>query len=144
MPKRSIPDILVSVRALTSIPTVSPTRVPERTTTDLRSKRVDESFSKSLAFKSQRAYQQDLQRFLNWTEQSWAEITPRQVALFKRHLMQSDPETGNRILSDATVNRTLGTLKNFYGWLFRSQYVSRPQQKWIDKTEKSRQPKIKT
>jgi len=63
---------------------------------------------------SQRAYQQDLQRFLNWTEQSWAEITPRQVALFKRHLMQSDPETGNRILSDATVNRTLGTLKNFY------------------------------
>jgi len=35
----------------------------------------------------------------------------RQVALFKRHLMQSDPETGNRILSDATVNRTLGTLK---------------------------------
>jgi len=58
-----------------------------------------------------------------------------QVALFKRHLM-SDP-TGNRILSDATVNRTLGTLKNFYGWLFRLQYVSR------DPTTEVDRPKLK-
>lgn len=62
-------------------------------------KRIEEFLqARSLALKSQQAYQQDLQRFLNWTEQSWAEVTPKQVALFKRYLMRSDPETGKRIL----------------------------------------------
>ena len=32
--------------------------------------------------------------------------------------------TTQRALSDATVRRILGTLKNFYGWLVRSRYVS--------------------
>lgn len=140
MARHSIPDIqIVPVRAKLNAPVAAPAvSTVTGTATDLREKRIEEFLqARSLALKSQRAYQQDLQRFLNWTEQSWVEITPRQVALFKRHLMQKDPETGNRVLSDATVNRTLGTLKNFYGWLFRSQYVSR------DPTTEVDRPKLK-
>ncbi|WP_242541941.1 tyrosine-type recombinase/integrase [Leptolyngbya sp. Cla-17] len=92
---------------------------------DLRSLRVDEFLqARSLAPKSQKAYRQDLQCFLNWTDKGWAEITPRQVAQFKAHLMRQDLETGRRSLSDATVRRILGTLKNFSGWMVRSRYVS--------------------
>ena len=107
--------------------TVSPTR-PDLT--DLREERVKEFLqARSLAPKSQKAYRQDLQYFLNWTDKRWAEITPRQIAQFKAYLMRQDLETGKRSLSDATVRRILGTLKNFYGWLVRSRYVSiNPQQ----------------
>ena len=102
--------------------TVSPTR-PDLT--NLREERVKEFLqARSLAPKSQKAYRQDLQCFLNWTDKGWAEVTPRQIAQFKAHLMRKDLETGRRSLSDATVRRVLGTLKNFYGWMVRSRYVS--------------------
>lgn len=58
------------------------------------------------------------------TERNWEEVTPRIVAQFKTHLLRTDPEDGLRVLADATVSRSLGTLKNFYGWMFRSRYVS--------------------
>lgn len=140
MPRHSIPDIqIVPVRAKLNAPVAaSAISTVTGTAIDLREKRIEEFLqARSLAPKSQRAYQQDLQRFLNWTEQSWAEVTPRLVAMFKRYLMREDLETGKRVLSDATVNRTLGTLKNFYGWLFRSQYVSR------DPTTEVDRPKLK-
>ena len=140
MPSRLIPDIqIVPVAGKLNAPAAAPAVSPVTgSATDLREKRIEEFLqARSLAPKSQRAYQQDLQRFLNWTEQSWAEVTPRQVALFKRHLMREELETGKRVLADATVNRTLGTLKNFYGWLLRSQYVSR------DPTTEVDRPKLK-
>ncbi len=80
--------------------------------------------ARSLSPKSQVAYRQDLNRFLDWTDRNWEDINPRQVAQFKQYLLRQDPETNGRVLSDATVSRTLGTLKNFYGWMFRSRYVS--------------------
>jgi len=106
--------------------------------TDLRSRRVDEFMqARSLAPKSQRAYRQDLQRFRDWTQSNWSEVTPRQIAQFKHYLLRLDPETDKRVLSDATVSRTLGTLKNFYGFLFRSRYVSH------DPTTEVARPKLK-
>jgi integrase/recombinase XerD len=51
-------------------------------------------------------------------------VTPRQVAQFKAHLLRQEEGTTQRVLSDATVRRILGTLKNFYGWLVRSRYIS--------------------
>ncbi|MBM0745521.1 tyrosine-type recombinase/integrase (plasmid) [Phormidium sp. CLA17] len=102
--------------------TVSPTRLD---LTNLREERVKEFLqARSLAPKSQKAYRQDLQCFLNWIDKGWAEVTPRQIAQFKAYLMRQDLETGRRSLSDATVRRILGTLKNFYGWMVRSRYVS--------------------
>ncbi|MCY7322075.1 MAG: phage integrase N-terminal SAM-like domain-containing protein [Phormidesmis sp. CAN_BIN36] len=90
---------------------------------DLRELRIEEFLqARSLAPRTQKAYRQDFQQFLNWSDQAWAEITPRQIAQFKAHLMQTDLETAQRVLSDATVRRVLGTLKNFLGWMTRSRY----------------------
>lgn len=92
--------------------------------TDLRSLKIEEYLqARSLAPKTQRAYRHDFQHFLRWTNSAWAEVTPRQVTQFKQHLMRT--EDGKRVLSDASVKRILGTLKAFYGWLWRSGYVDR-------------------
>ena len=92
--------------------------------TDVREARVEEFLqARSIAPKTQKAYRQDLQQFLNWSGKSWAEITPRQIAQFKAHLLRIDGKTEQRVLSDATVRRVLGTLKNFLGWMTRSRYL---------------------
>ncbi|NDJ18540.1 tyrosine-type recombinase/integrase [Myxacorys almedinensis] len=92
--------------------------------TDLRLLRVEEYLqARSLSVKTQRAYRQDLQHFLRWTDKAWAAVTARQITQFKTHLLRT--EDGERVLSDATVKRILGTLKAFYGWLWRSGYVDR-------------------
>lgn len=92
---------------------------------NFRELRVEEFLqARSLAPKTQKAYRQDLQQFLDWNDQSWAGVTPRQIAQFKAHLMRTDVETGQRVLSDATVRRVLGTIKNFFGWMTRSRYIS--------------------
>ncbi len=127
MSSRSIPDIqIIPARAQSTLDSVLPAGKPKaRTVKDLRQERIKEFLqARSLAPKSQRAYQQDLQRFLDWTDRNWESVTPRVVAQFKTHLLSIDPEKNLRVLSDATVSRTLGTLKNFYGFLFRSRYVS--------------------
>ncbi len=146
MPSRSIPDIqIVPIQAQLSV--VSPVPIskatkatfqPRSTIEDLRSLRVEEFLmARSLAVKTKKAYKQDLKRFLNWTDTSWAEVTPRRVAQFKEYLMRSEPESGKRVLKDATVYRTLGTLKNLYGWMFRSRYVTHDPTTEVDK------PKLK-
>lgn len=78
----------------------------------------------SLSPRTQKAYRQDLQQFLNWTDKLWAEITPRHIAQFKRYLLRQNLQSGQRMLSDATVRRILGTLRNFYGWMVRSGHIS--------------------
>jgi integrase/recombinase XerD len=92
---------------------------------DLRQSRIDEFLQgKCLAPLSQRAYRQDLAAFLNWCDTPWESVTPRQVVQFKTALMRSHPTTQQRVLSDATVRRMLGTLRNLYNWLQRVGYVS--------------------
>lgn len=89
---------------------------------DLRILRFEEFLiARSLAPKSQKAYQQDIKYFLDWCDTSWIEVSPRQIAQFKNYLLRTDEEA--RVLKDATVKRVLGTLKNFYNWMFRSGYV---------------------
>lgn len=82
--------------------------------TEVRLARIDEYLqARSLSPKTQTAYRQDLQHFLNWSDQAWAVVTPRQVAQFKTYLLRT--ENGKQVLSNATVRRVLGTLKSFYG-----------------------------
>ena len=142
MPNRSIPDIqIVPVRTQISVATGATLdkTLPNSTAPgELRLSRVREFLmARSLAPKSDLAYRQDLKRFLTWTDSSWEAVTPRQIAQFKSYLMRLNPETSKRVLSDATVSRTLGTLKNFYGWMFRSRYVSH------DPTTEVDRPKLK-
>ena len=143
MSPRSIPDIqIVPVHArpnvIPPIPIGKATSQPRSTVEDLRSLRVEEFLmARSLSAKTKQAYEQDLKRFLDWTDTSWVEVTPRRVAQFKEYLMRSDPKSSKWVLSDATVYRTLGTLKNLYGWMFRSRYVNHDPTTEVDK------PKLK-
>lgn len=92
--------------------------------TEMRMARVDEYLmARSLSPKTQKAYRQDLQHFLRWTDRAWATITPHVVAQFKTHLLRT--EEGKQVLSNASVRRILGTLKAFYAWLWRCGYIER-------------------
>jgi integrase/recombinase XerD len=94
--------------------------------TELRQQRVDEFLAaRSLAPKSLKAYREDLARFMVWTDTAWSNITPRQVAQFKSHLLRTDLTTGKRVLADASAKRILQTFKNFMGWMARSGYLDR-------------------
>jgi integrase/recombinase XerD len=94
--------------------------------TELRQQRVDEFLAaRSLAPKSQKAYREDLARFMAWTDTAWSNVTPRQVAQFKTHLLRNDFKTGKRVLADASAKRILQTFKNFMGWMARSGYLDR-------------------
>lgn len=91
--------------------------------TVLRSCRITEFLqARALAPSSQKAYRYDLKVFTEWADVPWEAVTPRQIAQFK-HYLQREAD-GARVFSDATVCRILGTLKNFYGWLHRTGYVS--------------------
>jgi site-specific recombinase XerD len=86
---------------------------------DLRQVRVDEFMAaRSLKPKSEQAYRRDLQHFMDWTNQTWANVTRRQVAQFKQDLLQE------RKLAPNSVNRILRTLKTFYKWMLESDYVT--------------------
>lgn len=89
---------------------------------DLRMLRFEEFITaRSLAPKSQKAYHQDIKYFLDWCDTAWGNVEPRQIAQFKGYLLRV--EGGARVLKDSSVKRILGTLKNFYNWLFRTGYV---------------------
>jgi len=86
---------------------------------DLRQVKIEEFLSaRSLQSKSRKAYQSDLQIFMDWNDSAWGEVTRRKVTQFKSYLIK---EKG---LALSSVNRVLQTLKTFYRWLLRSDYVT--------------------
>jgi len=85
---------------------------------DLRQVKVEEFLSaRSLQPKSRKAYQSDLQIFMDWSDSAWGEVTRRKVTQFKNYLIKE------RGLALSSVNRVLQTLKTFFRWLLRSEYV---------------------
>jgi site-specific recombinase XerD len=89
------------------------------TPTDLRQLRVEEFLqARSLQPKSRKAYQRDLQVFMSWTDTAWNQVSRRQVAQFKQYLLEE------KHLAPNSVNRTLQTLKTFFKWLVRSEYIN--------------------
>jgi integrase/recombinase XerD len=118
MALKSVPIPILLTLSSTPKPSPSPA-------IELREIRIEEFLlARSLAPNSQVAYRRDLKHFLRWIDIGWAAVTPRQVAQFKAHLLRVDSDTNRRALADSSVCRILGTLKNFYGWLVKSQYIS--------------------
>jgi integrase/recombinase XerD len=66
--------------------------------------------AKSFKANTQKAYRHELNRFLQWTNQAWEEVTPRHIAQFKKYLLAQG-------LAPSSVNRTLTALKSFFQWL---------------------------
>ncbi len=99
---------------------------------ELRSLRINEFLSaRSLSPNSQKAYRADLARFTTWSNQSWQAVTPRLMSQFKAHLMRLDPNTGDRVLADSSVQRILHSLKSFYSWMQDTGYISQNPMKAI-------------
>jgi integrase/recombinase XerD len=69
--------------------------------------------ARSLSSNSQKAYRRELERFLEWTDKAWSDITPRQIAQFKADLLEEG-------LKATTVNRAIATLKSFFNWLHKT------------------------
>jgi integrase/recombinase XerD len=118
MPKPQVPT-----PQIISLASAAPSRSQP---TELRQQRIDEFLmAKSLAPKTQKAYREDLARFMAWSDVAWANVTPRLVAQYKAYLMRTEPTTGKRILADSSVVRILQTFKSFLGWMARSGYIDR-------------------
>jgi integrase/recombinase XerD len=78
---------------------------------DWRWKWVEEFLqARSLAANTQKAYRQELKRFLAWTDRAWTDITPRQIAQFKGYLQAQR-------LAPSSINRALTALMSFFDWL---------------------------
>jgi integrase/recombinase XerD len=121
MKRQNVPEPQLISLASGSKPTTPRPPAP----TELRQQRVDEFLAaRSLAPKSQKAYREDLARFMAWTDTAWSNVTPRQVAQFKTHLLRTDFKTQKRVLADASAKRILQTFKNFMGWMARSGYLN--------------------
>ncbi|HEY9628812.1 MAG TPA: phage integrase N-terminal SAM-like domain-containing protein, partial [Coleofasciculaceae cyanobacterium] len=118
MKRPAIPEpVIVPLLGGQDTPTVPALRVASLT--DLRQTKVDEFIAaRSLKPKSEQAYRRDLQSFMDWTQQAWANVTRRQVAQFKQYLLQE------RQLAANSVNRILRTLKTFYKWMLESEYIA--------------------
>jgi site-specific recombinase XerD len=118
MKRSAIPDpVIVSLIGGKEAPQASASRVTAPP--DLRQTRVDEFIAaRSLKPKSKQAYRRDLQCFMEWTQQAWANVTRRQVAQFKQYLLQE------RKLAPNSANRIVRTLKTFYKWMLESEYIS--------------------
>jgi integrase/recombinase XerD len=117
MPKQDVPE-----PQLIQLVGRSPEPKPKEPA-ELRMQRVEEFLmARSLAPNSRKAYKDDLARFVAWTDTAWGNVSPRQIAQFKSHLMRVD-EKNKRLLADASVVRILRSLKNFLGWMTRSRYI---------------------
>jgi len=112
------------MRSPTPEPIIIPIPAPQAPL-DPQQQRVEEFLrAKSLAPNSKRAYQQDLQRFMEWSQTPWCDITSYQIGLFKAHLSQT--------LAPASINRHLSTLKNFFTWMVDSEYLAKNPTKTIN------------
>jgi integrase/recombinase XerD len=81
---------------------------------DLRVMRVEEFLqARSLSANSKRAYRRELERFLNWTDKAWSDITHRQITQFKADLLEQG-------IKPTTVNRAIASLKSFFAWLHKT------------------------
>ena len=92
---------------------------------DLRWLRVEEFLrSRELSANTRKAYTRDLYRWVEWTDKPWHTITHRDVDRFKQHLQQLRSPQG-KLLTPATVSRTLAALQSFFKWLTVKDYIGK-------------------
>jgi integrase/recombinase XerD len=91
---------------------------------DLRLERIKEFLQASnFAPNSQKAYRIELERFVAWSSKAWIDVTPREIAQFKRYLMEDCTTRRGKLLSAAAINQALTALKSFYRWFQLAGYM---------------------
>lgn len=92
--------------------------------TDLRTIRINEYLAaRNLAPLTQKAYRQDLNYFLRWTDTAWASVDARMITNFKKYLTLQKFGKKQKVLSNVSVRRILGTLHNFFDWMYKNEYI---------------------
>lgn len=79
--------------------------------------------SSNLSKNSQRAYWKELERFTHWNNKAWADVTPRDIANFKRYLIDECKTPKGKPLMPSSVNQAITALKSFYHWYQLSGYM---------------------
>lgn len=133
--RSSIPGLQRSLPPITLIPcqsqgTVAPSRTTETQPTDLRWMVAEEFLkARSLSPSSKRTYEQELKRFLAWTDQPLRVVNHRTIAHYKAYLSQeftyTDAHGNPQRLSKATINKALATVKSFFRWLHTTEQIER-------------------
>lgn len=86
--------------------------------TDLRYLKIREFLNSSnFAPDTRKSYERELERFLQWTELLWGEITPRHLSQYKVYLMQEVETDRGKPLAKSSINSALTALKSCFGWL---------------------------
>jgi len=79
--------------------------------------------SSNLTKNTGRAYWKELERFTHWNNKAWADVTPRDIANFKRYLIDECKTPKGKPLMPASVNQAITALKSFYRWYQLSGYL---------------------
>lgn len=79
--------------------------------------------SSNLSKNSRRAYWKELERFTHWNNKAWADVTPRDIANFKRYLIDECKTPKGKPLMPSSVNQAITALKSFYHWYQLSGYM---------------------
>lgn len=91
---------------------------------DLRLERVREYLQASnLAPNTQKSYRLELERFVQWSDKAWLDVTARDIARFKQHLKDECRTRQGKHLSPAAINQAITALKSFYKWFQLSGYL---------------------
>ncbi|MBD2258329.1 tyrosine-type recombinase/integrase [Pseudanabaena sp. FACHB-2040] len=116
MPRKPTPEpviISLQLQRAASKPSQRGSGLP----TDRRQASVDEFLQvRSLSENSQKAYRQDLKRFLEWTETDWPQVSYGQIVQYQKFLIEQS-------LAPATVKRAMATLQKFFRWMVDSGYI---------------------
>lgn len=92
--------------------------------TDLRSECIKEFLQASnLATNTQKSYRLELERFVAWSDKAWIDITPRDIARFKKYLKDECRTRQGKPLSPAAINQAITALKSFFKWFQLTGYL---------------------
>jgi integrase/recombinase XerD len=91
---------------------------------DLRLERVKEFLNASnLASNTQKSYRLELERFIAWSDKAWIDVTPRDMASFKKYLKDECRTRQGNLLSPAAINQAITALKSFFKWFQLAGYL---------------------
>lgn len=112
-PIRLISNQLISVQEINS---------SERA--DLRLECIKEFLQASnLAANTQKSYQLELERLVAWSDKAWIDITPRDIARFKKYLKDECRTRQGKPLAPAAINQAITALKSFFKWFQLAGYL---------------------
>ncbi|BDA71527.1 tyrosine recombinase XerC [Calothrix sp. PCC 7716] len=117
---KKIPEVEIIPVVEESTPQMAPNNC-----TDLRTIRIYEWINaQELAPLTQKAYRHYFNYFLRWRNTAWTDVDAEHMEEFKKYLMLHRFGVKQKVLSDTSIRRILGIIKNFFDWMHKNGYVA--------------------